>query len=153
MGKIEMVTLKNGQEEAKSAVEVVMISLRNLMKNDPICFYELVMKCRDRNHVFFWKTWHKLNGLWLVEDGGSINDSIRNVVLSAVTWEPFNMELGSPIEKTEKAIYETLNTENEKKISEEQKSINKLPIDDQQKKYNMIIENDEEEEDYGQYNF
>lgn len=113
-----MVTLKNGQEEAKIAVGTVMMLLNNLIKSDPICFYELVMKCRDRNYIFFWKTWDKLKGLWLVEGEGSINNSIKNVVLSAVTWESINMVLSSPIKKTTEEINDVLKNEWNKESKE-----------------------------------
>lgn len=34
-------------------VKVVMLVLDSLMHDNPIAFYELVMKCRDENHVLF----------------------------------------------------------------------------------------------------
>ena len=52
---MEVVKLKNGVEEVKGLVQITMAILSSLMKDDPISFYELVMKCRDRNHKIFSK--------------------------------------------------------------------------------------------------
>lgn len=53
---METVTLKNGAMEAKPAVMATMMSLRHLFDSEPIVAYELVMKCRDRNHQFVGNT-------------------------------------------------------------------------------------------------
>ncbi len=78
-------------------VNVTMMSLRDLMQKNPIAFYELVMKCRNHNHKFFGNAGDVLKGLSLVETGGSIHDSIRNIVLSAAKGDGLDMSLGSPV--------------------------------------------------------
>ena len=93
----ETVELKNGTTEAKGLVNVMMISLHNLLQEDPITLYELVMKCRERDHQFWGDTVEKLQNLHLVEQDGRVHGAIRNIVLSAVTGEGLDMVLGSPL--------------------------------------------------------
>jgi len=94
---METVVLKNDAEELKSLVIATMMSLEFLMKEQPIVFYELVMKCRDHNHRFFGNTGEDLEKLALVQPGGSVHDSICNIVLSATNGNGLKMTLGSPI--------------------------------------------------------
>ena len=93
-----MIRLKNGSEELSTLVAVTMMSLKNLIKSDPISFFELVSKARDRNHQVFSK--HQTNvlvGLGLMEREGNLHNSISNVVLSAVTGDGLDMTLGDPV--------------------------------------------------------
>gem|GEM_PF-4132711 len=53
MSSIETVILNNGAKEAKSLVDITHLSLKTLITDNPIAFYELVMKCRDNNHALF----------------------------------------------------------------------------------------------------
>lgn len=94
---METVTLKNGSVEPKVLVDTLMRSLKLLLVNNPIAFYELVMKCRDRNHRFFGTAAEPLKNLALVQADGDVHSSIRNVVLSAVSGEMLEMTLGSPV--------------------------------------------------------
>jgi hypothetical protein len=96
---MQTVILKNGAEESLPLVNVMMMSLRSLMQENPIAFYELVMKCRDHNHKFFGNVGDVLKRLSLVETSGSIHDSIRNIVLSAAEGDGLDMSLGSPVKK------------------------------------------------------
>lgn len=95
---METVTLKNGAVEAKPLVKVALMSLEHLINSDPIAFYELVMVCRDKDHKPFGNTREKLSalGLWK-EYEDRPHESIRNVVLSAVTGNGLEMVLGSPV--------------------------------------------------------
>ena len=93
-----MIRLKNGSDELSTLVAVTMMSLKNLIESDPISFYELVSKARDRNH----KVWSQrqtdvLVGLGLMEREGTLHNSISNVVLSAVSGEGLAMTLGDPV--------------------------------------------------------
>lgn len=103
----KVVQLKNGSEEAESLVNVAMITLDNLMATQPILFYELVQKCRDKNHKFFWQTEEKLESMNLVS-GWEIHDSMVNIVLSAVEWENLDMRLTSPLLKASEDLLDTL---------------------------------------------
>ena len=90
---METTKLRNGAEEAAGLVAVTMLALRNLFAEKPIVAYELVAKCRDANHQFFGLTGSDLQTLGLVETGGGVHESIRNIVLSAVS-EGFGVDLG-----------------------------------------------------------
>lgn len=73
-----------------------MIALRKLLADQPIAFYELVMLCRDRNHVLFGNSSDKIRSLGLLESNGQPHDAVREITLAAVTGEGFNMVLGDP---------------------------------------------------------
>lgn len=94
---METVTLKNGAEEVKSLVVVTMLSLESLIEEQPFAFYDLVMVCRDRDYRPFGSNGDHLKSLALLQDGGHVHDSIRNIVLSAVTGDGLDMQLGSPV--------------------------------------------------------
>ena len=67
---MQTVILKNGAEECLPLVNVMMMSLRSLMQENPIAFYELVMKCRDHNHKFF----------------GNVGDILKRLSFSRDQW-------------------------------------------------------------------
>lgn len=94
---MKAVVLKNGTEEADVMVTTGMMALESVMKDNPIAFYELVMKCRDPNHQFFGNTGEILKSRSLVEQSGNIHDSVRNIVLSAVSGDEFDMRLSNPV--------------------------------------------------------
>lgn len=100
---METVTLKNGAEEALPLVTVTMLSIRSLMQKDPIAFYELVMKCRDRQHQFYGNTGEVLQSLSLLDNRGCVQGSIRNIVLSAVEGDGLEMSIRSPVAPKNKA--------------------------------------------------
>lgn len=91
------ITLKNGTQESSPIVATIMMLLESLCDSDPICFYELTMKCRDNNHQLFGNCASKLQGLSLLQSDGTVYHAVKNVVLSAVTGEDLDMALGSPI--------------------------------------------------------
>jgi hypothetical protein len=91
---METVKLKNGTEEGKVAVSAIMLSIKLLR---PIDVYELVMKCRDRKHQIWEPSKKPLQDLTLVAADGSIHETIRNIVLSAVEGDGFDMTIGSPV--------------------------------------------------------
>ncbi|MBD3330043.1 hypothetical protein GF354_00765 [Candidatus Peregrinibacteria bacterium] len=94
---MEAARLKNGSEEFKPLVQMTMASLSKLAETNPIAFYELVMKCREQGHELFGNTGEVLQSLALIQDErGTVHDSIRNVVLSAVEGDGLDMTLRSP---------------------------------------------------------
>ena len=95
---IELVRLKNGIEEAKSLVIIVSDSISRMIKEDPIVLYELVMKCRDRNHRCFGNTADVLKQLALLQSDNSVHSSIRNIVLSSAEGDGSNMEFVNPVQ-------------------------------------------------------
>lgn len=94
---IKTIELKNGTTEAEGLVSVTMMSLSHLIQENAMGFYELVMKCRDRDHQFWGDIAKDLKNLGLVESDGRVHGSIRNIVLSAVIGEGMGMTLGSPL--------------------------------------------------------
>lgn len=98
---METVILKNGAEEAKSGVAVVMMSLENLVQTNPIAAYELVEVCKNPAHKLFGNAGDILNGLGLL-DSGHVHSSVKNVVLSAFEGEGLGMRLTFPIKTNKK---------------------------------------------------
>jgi hypothetical protein len=96
MSEMKTVILKNGAEEAEPLVNVTMMSLRKLMEEQPIAFYEFVELCKDSKHQLFGNASEVLNRLGLIH-GGAVHDSIRNIVLSATKGDGFEMELINPV--------------------------------------------------------
>jgi hypothetical protein len=94
---VKTVVLKNGAEEVESLVVVCMISLRTLSREAPLTLYDLAAKCRDSEYETFGNAEEELKQLGLMEDGGRIHDSIRNIVLSAIEGDGLDMHLTSPI--------------------------------------------------------
>lgn len=95
---MDMLKLKNGSEEFPALVKVTWMSMMDLLESHPIALVELVSLCRDRDHELFGNTAVELQGLALVDPGGSVHRSIRNIVLSAVEGEGLEMRLISPLE-------------------------------------------------------
>ena len=50
---LDPVELKNGTLEAEVTVKAVSLNVKHLMRDKPIVFYELVMKCKDKDHKLF----------------------------------------------------------------------------------------------------
>lgn len=96
MSELKAVVLKNGAEEVEPLVAVVMMSLRTLLRENPIAFFELVQLCKDRNHKPFGTTGTILEQTSLIQNG-VLHDSVRNIVLSAVEGEGLEMRLTSPV--------------------------------------------------------
>lgn len=90
--------LKNGREEAVPLINVTMVSLQSLMEASPIAFYELVEVCKDKDHKPFGNADVILKNLALMEPGGGIHGSIRNIILSAIDCEGLEMHLVNPVE-------------------------------------------------------
>ena len=91
-----LIKLKNGSEEEKALVVVVMVSLQGLLDKNPILFYELVMKCRDSKHELFGDSGKDLQDLALLQQDGNVHSSVRNIVLSAAQGEDLDLTLISP---------------------------------------------------------
>ena len=98
----EIVTLKNGGKIPEPLVSTTMIALRHLEAANPVALIELAAACRDKAHVMFGRTGSAVMELSLIKsqsfDGTvAVFDSVRDVVLSAVTGEDFGIVLGSPM--------------------------------------------------------
>lgn len=96
---LELVKLKNGSEEPEVSVRAIMISLEHLVKRDLVALYELVEVCKDRSHYMWPGTANVLKDLRLMGTDGSVHDTVRHVVLSAVTGEGLSLGVTSPLAK------------------------------------------------------
>ena len=98
------IRLRTGIEEARPLVALIYHQLKELLEKKPIVLFELVMCCRDREHVPWGKTGDDLRALSLLEpDTGCehvrIHDSIRNIVCASVEGEGLDLVLRSPVNK------------------------------------------------------
>lgn len=92
-----MPKLKNGEEEVESIIVVTMAVLNDLMITRPISLVDLVLKCKDKDYVFFGDNEATLIDLALLDSNGMVYRSIRNIVLSAITGDGLEISLGSPL--------------------------------------------------------
>jgi hypothetical protein len=86
------IKLRTGQEVARPLVAVVLLTLRKLLDENPVLFYELVMLARDRNHQCFGNTGEQLARLGL----NPMHSDERYIIKAAVEGEGVNMRLVSP---------------------------------------------------------
>lgn len=85
----------------KELVRVVAASFQNLFITKPTIAYELVMLARNTQHEFFDKGWEKeCEELNFLEPGGTMHDSVRNILVSMAEGEELEMRLISPLQDT-----------------------------------------------------
>lgn len=99
---MEMLRLNNDSSEPKISVATTMMSIRSLWDQGitGICAVsDLYERCRDPNHQIANGELKTLQGLALIQPDGRIHDTIKNVVLSAITGESSDIALGSPIKQ------------------------------------------------------
>lgn len=93
-----MLKLKNGSEAPKSAVDVIMLSLRTMLTSDipsMLAVVDLVEYCRHGTEITG-KSLKILKAYGLVENDGRVHDVTRDVVLSSAMGESYQMAFGSP---------------------------------------------------------
>jgi len=101
--EIKTVRLKNDSEEAIAVVNTTMLSLNMLAERGfagITQLYDLVMICRNPSYKIGEKNLKSLQELKLLESDGQPHDTVKNVVLSAVSGEALGMKISSPL-KTE----------------------------------------------------
>lgn len=98
---IQTATLRNGSEEARPAVDMLMGTLLEINNTLPgvLAFYDLVMRCRDKEHPIADAQLDTLRNLGLVGAGEWIHETTRNVVLSAVVGDGTAMKLVNPYQE------------------------------------------------------
>lgn len=97
----ELVRLKNGSEEVFSEISVTMLILERLLDENPSgahAIHELVMVCHDSDHKPFGNLANILKDVSLVGPDDRVDDSTRNIVLSAVQIKMPILKLVNPIE-------------------------------------------------------
>jgi hypothetical protein len=92
---MKAVQLKNGTEAARIVVVSTIVRLQYLFYEQPVAFHELVQCCKNADHTPFGITGDILEHFAL-RTHGRIHDSIRAIVLSAVTGEGIHLVLGNP---------------------------------------------------------
>lgn len=94
-----LVRLKNNTEEPNSAVAAVMLTLRDMLNSgrlpDTLAFYDIVQFARGTG-TLSGKALEIAKSRGLVERDGRMHDTIRSIILSAVTGDDAHMSLGSP---------------------------------------------------------
>lgn len=94
------VKLKNGSEEMDFLVAATMMALKRLLNSgipELLQFYDLVMVCKDRTYSITSNNSNELQSAGLLESNGLPHESIKNIVLSAVTGTEMDFQLGSPL--------------------------------------------------------
>lgn len=99
-----VVTLRTGRRVSRFLVKQVMIKLKLIvedMQNGAILLNDLVMKCHNEEHTFFDGSQWKLAELGFLDTNGQVIDSMREIVLAAITQDPEGLSdtwgLTSPI--------------------------------------------------------
>ncbi|HEY9295309.1 MAG TPA: hypothetical protein VIQ31_02845 [Phormidium sp.] len=95
----ETVMLKNGVEVKRILALATLMSLKELITHNPITFYELVRKCRDSSYQITTNVAIKrLGELGMLENGELTDESLKNIVISAVEGEDLSqMALVDPV--------------------------------------------------------
>ena len=96
---ITTVRLKNGTEELSQLVSVTMITIQTLFDSadltDALALYDLAKGAKDATYDMSF-TRRRLAGLGLLDAGGRMHQSIRNIAASALTVEGGTVTLTSP---------------------------------------------------------
>lgn len=93
----EPLELRTGKYEAEPVVATIMLSIKALVRENPIAFYELASKARDRDHQLVGNTGQLLKERGLLQRDGNLHESARNVVLAATEGEGLSMRLVNPL--------------------------------------------------------
>ncbi len=95
-----MVKLRNsGIEELRTLVNIVYMSLKKLLKEEPDAFYDTVMITRDENYRSSGISRETLVKLGFIDSNNQMHDSTRNIVLACVEGDMMKMRLVNPIMK------------------------------------------------------
>lgn len=94
---LKTVKLKNGSKEGEAFVKVIISILQKLIERDPIALHELVTVARDPSHKTWGQKGKDLEKLTLLEPGGTMHGSVRNIVLSATIGEDLDLQIVNPL--------------------------------------------------------
>ena len=93
---METIKLKNGAEEALSAVVSITANLEGLLKDSPVAFYDLVSRCNNPGYSIFPPSEKILDESGLLVNG-TIHNTIKNIIHSGVTGEGMDIQWSSPV--------------------------------------------------------
>jgi hypothetical protein len=94
--------LKNGSVESKDAVDSTLFALENLKgitnrgMDGSLAIFELNALCKNPQHSPYGTTGDILKEYAFLDKNGQVHDTVRNVVLSAVTEEGVILKVGDP---------------------------------------------------------
>jgi hypothetical protein len=91
-----MVTLKDGSRVPLVVARVCLLGLRQLLRDDPVGFYELVTATRNPNHDFFGNYAERLRERGMLSADNKPAGVLRDVILNAVEGEMEQMRLVNP---------------------------------------------------------
>ena len=96
---VVMVRLSTASEVPALLVRTVSPRLARFMKEDPVCFYDFVMYCRDplKYRIVSELTKAKLREYGFAGVGGEIRSEVRAIVLASTEGEGFNLKLVDPV--------------------------------------------------------
>lgn len=95
-----MVKLRNSEiEELRILIDAVNMSLKQLFKEYPIIFYDIIMMAKDKNYKPPEKNGEVLCQLGLINKDNSMHSSTRNIILASVKGDMMEMKLVNPIMK------------------------------------------------------
>lgn len=89
--EFDKVRLRNGSESTRALVASQMMLFQQLLKQEPILFCEMLLKCRDDNHKMAG------NAEVLLANGGFFGNYQCDFLLSAVRGDGIRMRLEDPI--------------------------------------------------------
>ena len=97
----KVITLRTGAEVPEPVITPVTLALHALEDSNPIALYEAACMARDRSYVPFGNTGAVLEGIGLLQRGGTMHDATRDVILAAIDGEDLDLRLVSPFAATE----------------------------------------------------
>ena len=98
---MQVIKLKNGSTELEPLIQATMLNINTLVEKDPLAIIDLVLKARDNSYQFFGDAEATLQRMGLIQKGGRIHQSIKNIVLSAAEGEGLDISIGNPVENNE----------------------------------------------------
>jgi hypothetical protein len=100
---MKMLHLKNGSVQPAPSVATTMKALDHLWGQGVVgltALYDLYERSKNADHRIAEGVLETLKTLALVQPDGSIHDTVRNVVLSAVSGEGIDIAMASPLKET-----------------------------------------------------
>jgi hypothetical protein len=96
-GPLDSVQLRNGVKMPRIAVNVTMMRLKPLIESDYEAFRALVEKSRNPDYQIQAAELEKLSDMALIDADGTVQSTVRDVVLSAAVGEGSAIDLQSPV--------------------------------------------------------
>jgi hypothetical protein len=95
---MKFLNLRNGSTEEAIRVLGVCAVLGNFLDNHPLVLIDFILHCQGRNPEMSPRTIRILHQAYLLEEDGTVSQSVKNVVLSTVVGNDSIFALVSPVE-------------------------------------------------------